>query len=144
MRLSCFFFFLFSLVIVESYFRALEIENESKFKRLSNGISALFSCTSLTVHCVLYSRIFSVALSISFLLQRSILLSKTLSAKQTYSTDSFSHPSDLSSFILKTIWEVSHTVMQASNLVHTVRSSSNKKVCNRGAGSAIPVVSMII
>ena len=75
-----------------------------------------------------------------FSLTRSILLSRTLSAKHTCSTDSFSTPSGFSSARRARISLASTWVMTASRAYISWMASSTKKVWTTGAGSASPVV----
>mmetsp|Transcript_9361 Transcript_9361/g.24199 ORF Transcript_9361/g.24199 Transcript_9361/m.24199 type:complete len:278 (+) Transcript_9361:279-1112(+) len=75
---------------------------------------------------------------------RSILLSSSRSAKTTCSTASFSAPSGFSSSRCCTTCFASTSVMMPSRRAYSFIDSSMKKVCATGAGSAIPVVSMII
>mmetsp|Transcript_1792 Transcript_1792/g.7464 ORF Transcript_1792/g.7464 Transcript_1792/m.7464 type:complete len:203 (+) Transcript_1792:528-1136(+) len=93
----------------------------------------------------LIDRIFftSDALSSSDL-RRSILLSRILSANAICSTDSFSTPSGLTSSRWADRCAASTTVRMASRYRSSLRSSSTKKVCATGAGSARPVVSMMM
>ena len=74
---------------------------------------------------------------------RSILFNKTLSAKATCSTLSFSTPSGLTSSNRSMICFASTTVMTESNEYIDLMVSSTKKVWTTGAGSANPVVSII-
>mmetsp|Transcript_6903 Transcript_6903/g.12678 ORF Transcript_6903/g.12678 Transcript_6903/m.12678 type:complete len:252 (-) Transcript_6903:191-946(-) len=72
---------------------------------------------------------------------RSVLLSSRISANATCSTASFSPV--FSSFRRSIIHLQSTTVMIPSIRNEAATSSSAKKVCATGAGSAIPVVSMM-
>mmetsp|Transcript_49164 Transcript_49164/g.155620 ORF Transcript_49164/g.155620 Transcript_49164/m.155620 type:complete len:217 (+) Transcript_49164:852-1502(+) len=72
---------------------------------------------------------------------RSVLLSKMRSAKATCSAASFSTPSGFSSSMRARMCFESQTVMIASRENLAWMSSSTKKVCATGAGSARPVVS---
>mmetsp|Transcript_29711 Transcript_29711/g.90353 ORF Transcript_29711/g.90353 Transcript_29711/m.90353 type:complete len:202 (+) Transcript_29711:654-1259(+) len=74
---------------------------------------------------------------------RSVLLSRIRSAKATCSAASFSTPSGFSSSMRARMCFESQTVMIASRENLAWMSSSTKKVCATGAGSARPVVSMM-
>mmetsp|Transcript_6804 Transcript_6804/g.12724 ORF Transcript_6804/g.12724 Transcript_6804/m.12724 type:complete len:231 (-) Transcript_6804:310-1002(-) len=73
---------------------------------------------------------------------RSTLFRRILSAKATCSTASFSTPSGFTSSRCASTCLASTTVMMASRLACSLISSSTKKVCATGAGSARPVVSI--
>mmetsp|Transcript_48393 Transcript_48393/g.90670 ORF Transcript_48393/g.90670 Transcript_48393/m.90670 type:complete len:204 (-) Transcript_48393:16-627(-) len=85
----------------------------------------------------------SMASSSAASLTRSTLFSKIRSANATCSTASFSTPSGFSSSKCCTMCLASTTVQMPSSLYISLMSSSTKKVCATGAGSARPVVSMI-
>mmetsp|Transcript_13567 Transcript_13567/g.27737 ORF Transcript_13567/g.27737 Transcript_13567/m.27737 type:complete len:239 (-) Transcript_13567:144-860(-) len=85
---------------------------------------------------------FSAALSSSS--TRSILLRRILSAKATCSTLSFSTPSGFTSSKCWFACLASITVMMASSMYEALTSSSTKKVWATGAGSASPVVSIMM
>ena len=73
---------------------------------------------------------------------RSVLLRTILSANATCSTASFSTPSGLTSSKCSLTCAASTIVMIASSRRSEAISSSMKKVCATGAGSASPVVSI--
>mmetsp|Transcript_60774 Transcript_60774/g.127347 ORF Transcript_60774/g.127347 Transcript_60774/m.127347 type:complete len:239 (-) Transcript_60774:121-837(-) len=75
---------------------------------------------------------------------RSVLLSRTRSAKAICSTDSFSTPSGFCSSRCWVMCLASTTVMTASILANARTPSSTKNVWQTGAGSAMPVVSTMI
>mmetsp|Transcript_43295 Transcript_43295/g.90677 ORF Transcript_43295/g.90677 Transcript_43295/m.90677 type:complete len:239 (-) Transcript_43295:105-821(-) len=75
---------------------------------------------------------------------RSALLRRTRSAKAICSTASFSTPSGLTSSRCWMMCLASTTVMTASIRANARTVSSAKKVWHTGAGSAMPVVSMMI
>mmetsp|Transcript_17523 Transcript_17523/g.44926 ORF Transcript_17523/g.44926 Transcript_17523/m.44926 type:complete len:228 (+) Transcript_17523:917-1600(+) len=75
---------------------------------------------------------------------RSILFSSSKSAKATCSTASFSTPSGFSSSRCSSMWKASMTVTIASRRAKLLMFSSTKNVCATGAGSARPVVSMMM
>mmetsp|Transcript_14006 Transcript_14006/g.41741 ORF Transcript_14006/g.41741 Transcript_14006/m.41741 type:complete len:300 (-) Transcript_14006:86-985(-) len=75
---------------------------------------------------------------------RSILFSKRRSAKATCSSASFSAPSGFSSSRCCSMCLASTSVTMPSSSKTAEISSSTKKVCATGAGSAMPVVSMMM
>mmetsp|Transcript_14598 Transcript_14598/g.38872 ORF Transcript_14598/g.38872 Transcript_14598/m.38872 type:complete len:306 (+) Transcript_14598:344-1261(+) len=77
-------------------------------------------------------------------LTRSVLLSRIRSANATCSTASFSAPSGFSSSRCCSTCLASTSVMMPSSLAKALTASSTKKVCATGAGSAMPVVSMMM
>mmetsp|Transcript_2448 Transcript_2448/g.5613 ORF Transcript_2448/g.5613 Transcript_2448/m.5613 type:complete len:256 (-) Transcript_2448:54-821(-) len=82
--------------------------------------------------------------SSSSLSTRSILLRRTRSAKASCSWASFTTPSGLTSLRRARMNLASTTVMMPSSSHFMATSSSAKKVWATGAGSAMPVVSMMI
>mmetsp|Transcript_19262 Transcript_19262/g.44280 ORF Transcript_19262/g.44280 Transcript_19262/m.44280 type:complete len:288 (-) Transcript_19262:55-918(-) len=75
---------------------------------------------------------------------RSHLFSSSRSANATCSTASFSAPSGFSSSRCCSMCFASTMVTIPSSLANALTSSSTKKVCATGAGSAMPVVSITI
>mmetsp|Transcript_25251 Transcript_25251/g.58886 ORF Transcript_25251/g.58886 Transcript_25251/m.58886 type:complete len:257 (+) Transcript_25251:596-1366(+) len=73
---------------------------------------------------------------------RSVLFSSIRSANATCSTASFSAPSGFSSSRCCSMCFASTSVTMPSSRANACTSSSTKKVCATGAGSAIPVVSI--
>jgi len=105
---------LFSTRICSSISRALWISKAFRSSSCSNGISSLFSYVREIWTSLFSSLILVVASSSCSSVHISILFKSILSAKQIYSTASFSHPSSLSSVIRLTILVPSQTVIQAS------------------------------
>mmetsp|Transcript_25245 Transcript_25245/g.58863 ORF Transcript_25245/g.58863 Transcript_25245/m.58863 type:complete len:249 (+) Transcript_25245:145-891(+) len=75
---------------------------------------------------------------------RSVLLRSSRSANATCSTASFSTPSALTSSRCCSMCFASTSVTMPSSFANSLTISSTKKVCATGAGSAIPVVSMMM
>mmetsp|Transcript_24297 Transcript_24297/g.26832 ORF Transcript_24297/g.26832 Transcript_24297/m.26832 type:complete len:227 (+) Transcript_24297:561-1241(+) len=82
--------------------------------------------------------------SISSAFDKSILFKRTLSAKHTCSTASFSTPSAFFSAKRSKMYLASTTVMTLSRRYFALISLSTKNVWTTGAGSANPVVSIRI
>mmetsp|Transcript_3754 Transcript_3754/g.11709 ORF Transcript_3754/g.11709 Transcript_3754/m.11709 type:complete len:260 (-) Transcript_3754:14-793(-) len=117
----------------------------SKAFRLITHFGSTADCWHLmTGACELIALIFcSILASSASSGTRSVLFSSTLSAKAICSTASFSTPSGFSSSRCWTMCFASTTVQMPSSVYILWMSSSTKKVCATGAGSASPVVSII-
>ena len=107
------------------------------------GSTWLFSHRKMSADGLTFLMRSSIAPSSAFS-TRSILFSKMRSAKASCSSASFSTPSGFSSSRREMMCLLSHTVMIPSRENFAAISSSTKKVCATGAGSARPVVSMMI
>mmetsp|Transcript_32529 Transcript_32529/g.85442 ORF Transcript_32529/g.85442 Transcript_32529/m.85442 type:complete len:210 (+) Transcript_32529:542-1171(+) len=75
---------------------------------------------------------------------RSHLLSSSLSANATWHADSLTTPSGFTSSRCCTMCLASTRVTMPSRRANALTSSSTRKVCATGAGSAMPVVSITI
>mmetsp|Transcript_56823 Transcript_56823/g.114078 ORF Transcript_56823/g.114078 Transcript_56823/m.114078 type:complete len:267 (-) Transcript_56823:49-849(-) len=108
------------------------------------SISTCEFCVRRMCAVLLMARISSWRSSRYSALTRSVLFSRMRSAKATCSTASLTTPSGFSSFKCSKMCFESTTVRMPSKAMLPCTKSSAKKVCATGAGSARPVVSMMI